>query len=239
MTTDPAMSCEEFYFKRIALVEASAQDYREFFELLWRAHGEVLYKHAYSRLRNFEDARDVCQDAFVKAMQFIQDNPGRIPLKVNFGGWLAQRWYQKGRRAAHMRVTLLGACILVPASVAAPLMPSPELAVLMLIPATIGGAIPTATAGAALMMIVPNQMRAQTTAIYYFVINVLGLTLGPLFIAVVTDSVFADEAALRYSIAIVSGGAGLFALGFLVANIRHFRTSVIEADAWSGGNNSN
>ena len=88
MTTHPATSCEEFYFKRIALVEASAQDYREFFELLWRAHGEVLYKHAYSRLRNFEDARDVCQDAFVKAMQFIQDNPGRIPLKVNFGGWL-------------------------------------------------------------------------------------------------------------------------------------------------------
>jgi MFS family permease len=88
------------------------------------------------------------------------------------------------------------------------------------------------------MMIVPNQMRAQTTAIYYFVINMLGLTLGPLLIAVVTDSVFADEAALRYSISIVSGVAGVLALGFLVVNIRHFRNSVIEADAWSGGNNS-
>jgi len=158
------------------------------------------------------------------------------PLGVNFGGWLAERWYRKGRRAAHMRVTLLGVCILVPASVLAPLMPTPELAVLMLAPATIGGAIPTATAGAALMMIVPNQMRAQTTAIYYFAINVLGLTLGPLLIAVVTDNVFADESALRYSIAIVSGGAGIMAMGFLVANIRHFRASVIEADAWSGGN---
>jgi MFS family permease len=160
------------------------------------------------------------------------------PLGVNFGGWLAERWYHKGRRAAHMRVTLLGACILVPSSTLAPLMPTPELAVLMLAPATIGGAIPTATAGAALMMIVPNQMRAQTTAIYYFVINVLGLTLGPLLVAVVTDRVFADESALRYSIAIVSGVAGTLALGFLVANIRHFRASVIEADAWSGGNNA-
>jgi MFS family permease len=156
------------------------------------------------------------------------------PLGVNFGGWLAERWYKKGRRAAHMRVTLLGACILVPASVLAPLMPTPELAVLMLAPATLGGAIPTATASAALMMIVPNQMRAQTTAIYYFVINVLGLTLGPLLVAVVTDSIFADESALRYSISIVSAGAGVLALGFLVVNIRHFRNSVIEADAWSG-----
>jgi MFS family permease len=156
------------------------------------------------------------------------------PLGVNFGGWLAERWYNQGRRAAHMRVTLLGACILVPGSVLAPLMPTPELAVLMLVPATLGGAMPTATAGAALMMIVPNQMRAQTTAIYYFVISVLGLTLGPLLIAVVTDSVFADPTALRYSISIVSGVAGGIALIFLFFNIRHFRASVIEADAWSG-----
>lgn len=155
------------------------------------------------------------------------------PLGVNFGGWLAERWYNKGRRAAHMRVTLLGALLLVPASTLAPLMPTPELAVLMLVPATIGGAIPTATAGAALMMIVPNQMRAQTTAIYYFVINILGLTLGPFMIAFFTDNIFHDDSMLRYSIAFVSGGAGIIALGFLFANIRHFRTSVIEADAWS------
>ncbi len=155
------------------------------------------------------------------------------PLGVNFAGWLADRMYNNGRKAAHMRVTLMGACILVPASTLAPLMPTPELAVLMLIPATIGGAMPTATAGAALMMIVPNQMRGQTTAIYYFVINVLGLTLGPLMIAVFTDSVFKDAGMLRYSIAIVSGISGVLALGFLVANIRHFRASMIEADEWS------
>lgn len=155
------------------------------------------------------------------------------PIGVNAGGWLADRWYRQGRRAAHMRVTLLGACLLVPASAAAPLMPTAELALLMLIPASLGGAIPTATAGAALMMIVPNQMRAQTTAIYYFVINVIGLTLGPSAIALVTDFGFGDDGALRYSIALVSGIAGSAALVFLFANIRHYRASVIEADAWN------
>ncbi len=155
------------------------------------------------------------------------------PLGVTVGGWLADRWYGQGRRAAHMRVTLIGGLLLVPASTLVPLMPTAELAVAMLVPASIGGAMATAIAGAALMMIVPNQMRAQTTAIYYFVINVLGLTLGPLLIASVTDYVYGDDAALRYSIAWVSGVAGSIALLFLFRVVRHYRASVIEADEWS------
>ena len=67
---------------------------------------------------------------------------------------------------------------------------------------------------------------------------VLGLTLGPLLIAVFTDSVFRDESMLRYSISIVTGSAGLMALMFLIANIKHFRASVIEADQWSNSNAS-
>ena len=93
--------------------------------------------------------------------------------------------------------------------------------------------MPSATAGAALMMIVPNQMRAQTTAIYYFVISVLGLTVGPLGVALITDYVFADDSMLRYSISIASGVGGTLALVFLFMNIRHYRASVIEADNWS------
>jgi MFS family permease len=103
----------------------------------------------------------------------------------------------------------------------------------MLVPATIGAAIPTATAGAALMMIVPNQLRAQTTAIYYFAINVLGLSLGASAVAAVTDFVFGDDAALRYSISIVALVAGSSALLFLFANLKYYRASVIEADQWS------
>jgi len=155
------------------------------------------------------------------------------PLGINVGGWLADRWYNQGKRAAHMHVTLIGAFLLVPFSVLVPLMPSAELAVVMLIPASIGGGVSTAIAGAALMMIVPNQMRAQTTALYYFIMNVLGLTLGPLCIALVTDYVFADELALRYSIALVSGVTGVIALALLMFNVRHYKRSVIEADAWS------
>jgi hypothetical protein len=155
------------------------------------------------------------------------------PIGVNAGGWLSDWLYSRGHRDAHMRMTLIGAIILVISSALVPLMPTPELAVAMLVPATIGAAIPTATAGAALMMIVPNQLRAQTTAIYYFAINVLGLSLGASAVAAVTDFVFGDDAALRYSISIVALVAGSFALLFLFANLKYYRASVIEADQWS------
>ncbi len=156
------------------------------------------------------------------------------PAGVALGGWLGDWLYRKGHRDGHMRATLVGVVILIIFSTAAPLMPTPELAVAMLFPATLGAAMPSATGAASLMMIVPNQMRAVTTALYYFVIGILGLVLGPTAVALVTDFVFADDAALRYSIVCVVIGAGILALGFLIANLKHFRESVIEADQWSG-----
>ena len=68
----------------------------------------------------------------------------------------------------------------------------------------------TATGAAALQMITPNQLRAQTTALYYFVINIFGL-LGPTAVASVTDFGFGDDNALRWSLAIVCSIASVIA----------------------------
>lgn len=155
------------------------------------------------------------------------------PIGVNLGGWIADSLYQRGYKDGQMRTCLISAVlVLVPASVIGPLMPTPALAILGLIPSTMAAAVVTATGAAALMMVTPNQLRGQVTAMYYFVINALGLTLGPTAVALVTDYGFADPAALRYSIAVVSLGAGLLALGFLAANLRHYRAGVIEAESW-------
>jgi RNA polymerase sigma-70 factor (ECF subfamily) len=82
------MTPEEFYFQHIAPANASPEDYRRFFEILWHAHGEAVFKYAFCRLGHREDARDVCQDVFVQAMKYLQENPDRVPLKVNFKAWL-------------------------------------------------------------------------------------------------------------------------------------------------------
>lgn len=154
------------------------------------------------------------------------------PLGILLGGWIADRLYQRGHRDALMRTCLGGAiCLLIPGSVLAPLMPNASLALAMLVPVSVGGAMVTATGAAALQMITPNQMRAQTTALYYFVINILGL-LGPTAVGLVTDYGFGDDGALRWSLAIVCAAASVLGLVCLTANLPHYRAGVREAEGW-------
>jgi len=54
-----------------------------------------------------------------------------------------------------------------------------------------------------LPQIAPNRMRAQTVAIYLLIANLLGFTVGPTSVALVTDLIFANPAMLKYSLAIV------------------------------------
>ena len=51
----------------------------------------------------------------------------------------------------------------------------------------------------------PNSMRGQASAVYLFVITMVGLGIGPTAVALGTDFVFGDDNALRYSLLIVTG----------------------------------
>ncbi len=157
------------------------------------------------------------------------------PLGIILGGWIADRLYRSGHKDALMRTCLGGAwLLLIPGSILTPLMPNPQLALAMLIPVSIGGAMVTATGAAALQMITPNQLRAQTTALYYFVINIFGL-LGPTAVASVTDFGFGDDNALRWSLAIVCAISSVIGLAFLTAHLPYYRRSVQEAEGWARG----
>jgi MFS family permease len=155
------------------------------------------------------------------------------PIGVNVAGWFSDRLYRTGHRDGHMRACVTFCLLFVPCSILAPLMPSAELAIAMLVPASIGAAGVTATGVAGLMMITPNQLRAQSTALYYFVINVIGLSIGSAAVGAITDYVFGDEAALRYTLAIVATGAGLVGFVFLTLNLRLYRRAMDEVESWS------
>ena len=155
------------------------------------------------------------------------------PAGVNFGGWLADTLYKRGRKNGHALAIFYGALAMIPSYTLVPLMPTGEWAMVMMIPAVFSGAVVTATGAASLMMIAPNQMRGQASAMYYFVINILGLTIGPSAVAFFTDFVFQDEASLRYSISIVSFVAGIAATLVLFYLLRHYGESMKEADTWN------
>jgi RNA polymerase sigma-70 factor (ECF subfamily) len=84
MTNDP----HSFFRDRILGGAPSKEDYRQFTELLWEACGRDVFLFARARLANHEDARDVCQDTFLHAIEWLAENPDRVPASVNFPAWL-------------------------------------------------------------------------------------------------------------------------------------------------------
>ena len=155
------------------------------------------------------------------------------PLSALSAAWLSEYLLARGYRDAHMRAALVLAVIAAISAVAAALVPSPWIGVALLLPASVGTTAATACALTALMTITPNQMRAQASAIYYLVVNVFGLTMGPTGVALFTDYVFGDPLALRYSIVCVSVLAGVFTAGLLFYNLHQFRNAVTESQTWA------
>ncbi|RYG14155.1 MAG: MFS transporter [Burkholderiales bacterium] len=155
------------------------------------------------------------------------------PLAAVLASVLGERLSARGHEDAQMRAALISVCIGIVGAIGAALSPTPWMAVLMLLPASVGTTAATASGLSALMTVTPNQMRAQASACYYLVVNLLGLTLGPTGIAIFTDYVFKDSGALRYSVASVSALAGIFAAVFLTLNLKHYRKEFVESQSWS------
>lgn len=155
------------------------------------------------------------------------------PLAAVWASLLGERLSDKGYEDAQMRAALISMMLAAAGGLGAALSPSPVLSVAFLVPASIGTTAATASGLAALMMVTPNQMRAQCSALYYLVVNLVGLTLGPTGVAMFTDYVFQDIGALRYSVACVSFLAGAFAAVFLGYNLRQYKAAYIEAQSWS------
>lgn len=120
-----------------------------------------------------------------------------------FGGWMSDRLAARGVLDAPLKVAAYGfvGCGLF--GCLAPLMPSAELALVLLAPAIFLSNTPYACAGTAIQQIMPNRARAQVTAVYITITTLVGLGLGPLVVGIMTDHVFHDPADIRYSLAIV------------------------------------
>ncbi len=152
---------------------------------------------------------------------------------VMAGGWLCdvlQKRYDDG----YVRVCLISFVFMTIGYTSFALMPTPALAIMMLIPATLGAAAPTAAGAAAVIAIAPPTMRAQITALYYFTLNVIGLLVGPTAVALMTNYYFRDESMLRYSMAVVAAVVSVAGIFLLLYNLKHFRAAWVEAKAWSG-----
>ncbi len=120
------------------------------------------------------------------------------------GGTLADRLFKSGRKDAHLITILIATIGAAPFLILAPIASSPTLAFLCLAPAMLIASMHGGVAGAALQLITPNRFRAQVTALYFFVANLIGFGLGPTAVAAITDYGYGRDDALAWSMVIVA-----------------------------------
>jgi MFS family permease len=148
------------------------------------------------------------------------------------GGLYTDFLSRRGDLAAPMRAGMAGAAMLTPLAVAAPLVPDPQVSLILFCPMIFFASFPFGPAASALQMVTPPRMRAQISAVYLFFVNLLGIGFGGTATALVTDFVFRDSMMLHYSMATNALLAGTFAVVLLALSIKPFRhghTEVLEA----------
>lgn len=119
------------------------------------------------------------------------------------------------RDDANLQVMFIAQLISTPLLVAAPLMPTPWLALGFSAAASATGVMGAPGFSAAIQVTAPNEMRAQVAVMYAAGITAIGGSLGPTVIGVLTDFVAPSEEHLRYVLAIVKGTLGPVAI-FLI-----------------------
>jgi len=128
------------------------------------------------------------------------------------GGRLSDRWQRRGLDEAPMRVMMLGAVgtlLLLPVGT---LLADVRWTLAFLFAGVFFLALPMGISAAALQRIFPNQVRGVVSALYLFILNIGGQSLGPLLPGVFNDYLFHNGKMIGYSLSITMGGAALLML---------------------------
>jgi len=100
------------------------------------------------------------------------------------------------------------------------MIPKPEWTLALLAPALFFDALAMGTSAAALQHIFPNQVRGQVSALYLFILNLGGGSLGPLLPGVFNDYLFHNPNMVGYSLAMT---IAIGAIGMLIAITSTFK----------------
>ncbi len=150
------------------------------------------------------------------------------PLGVYAGGWLADLFHRRGYRDAPLRVALIAAVGLWPLSAVATTTANPALALALFGPFIFFASLSMAMAPAALQVVAPNQMRAQISATWMLVLNLVTAGVGPTAVGYISDAVFGSPAAVGQSMALVNCISVPLAALALWAAMAPFRRAAAE-----------
>jgi MFS family permease len=147
-------------------------------------------------------------------------------------GVLCDRLTRQGKRDAPIIVALISACGIAVFGSLPAFMPTVPLIWVALFVAGLTFNAYNGVGPMAINQVTPNQYRAQVSAVYLFVVNALGLGVGPTLVPFVNDHFFHDPIKIRFSLFIVVFCAALAAITLLLIVRPIYRQKQIEAATW-------
>lgn len=111
---------------------------------------------------------------------------------------------ERGRTDGRLRVLAAAAAVAVPFAALAPVAPSRPLALALLAPLLFLATLAVSSGPASLQEITPNRMRGVQHAVAVLAVNLIGLSLGPPLVALVTEGLLHDERRLGLALAVTT-----------------------------------
>jgi MFS family permease len=153
-------------------------------------------------------------------------------LGMLLAGFYCDRLTRRGRLDAPIIVALIAAVGIATFGCLPTLMPSVAWVYVAIFVAGLTFNAYNGVGPMAVNQVTPNQYRATVSAVYLFVVNALGLGIGPTLVPLLNDRVFHDPAKIRYSLIIVvfcaaAGAATLLALARPI-----YRQKLAESAHW-------
>lgn len=148
------------------------------------------------------------------------------------GGWLMDGLAKRGYRDAPLRAGVIGAVGMAVPAVAFTQVDSLAWSVGLLLPAMFFASFPMPTSTAAMQILPPNQIRAQVSALFLLISNLIGLGAGTTAVALLTDRLFQRPAAVGESLSLLIGVATVLCVGLLAAGCASYRKSLDREAQW-------
>ncbi|VVN82865.1 spinster family MFS transporter [Pseudomonas fluorescens] len=142
------------------------------------------------------------------------------------GGWLIDWLAKKGYSDAPIRAGVIGAIGMAVPAIAFTQVIELWMSVALLAPAMFFASFPMPASTAAMQILPPNQMRAQISALFLLISNLIGLGLGTTLVALLTDRLFQSPAMVGSSISVLNAFAIALTLFLLIKGCRHYRESL-------------
>jgi MFS family permease len=151
---------------------------------------------------------------------------------IILAGILCDRLTRRGRKDAPIIVAALSGCGIAVFGCLPSVMPTVPLVWVALFTAGLTFNAYNGVGPMAINQVTPNQYRAQVSAVYLFVLNILGLGVGPPLVPLLNEHLFHDPLKIRFSLIIVVFCAALTAITLLWIVRPIYRQKLTQAAQW-------